>query len=41
MPAARATDIVPAIRGGIDQTRAGKPGFLEFITSKELVNSRP
>jgi thiamine pyrophosphate-dependent acetolactate synthase large subunit-like protein len=28
-------DIVPAIRRGIEQTKAGKPALLEFITSKE------
>ena len=27
--------IVPAIRRGIEQTRAGKPALLEFITSQE------
>ena len=34
-------DIVPAIRRGIEQTRAGVPVLLEFITSKETEVSRP
>jgi acetolactate synthase-1/2/3 large subunit len=29
-------DIAPAIRRGIEQTQAGKPALLEFITSKEV-----
>jgi acetolactate synthase-1/2/3 large subunit len=29
-------EIVPAIRRGIEQTRAGTPALLEFITQKEL-----
>ena len=33
-------EIVPAIRRGMEQTRAGKPALLEFITSKELAVSR-
>ncbi len=28
-------EIIPAIQRGIEQTRAGKPALLEFITSKE------
>jgi len=31
----RVEDIVPAIKRGIEQTRAGKPALLEFITSQE------
>ena len=27
--------IIPAIRRGIQQTQAGKPALLEFITAKE------
>jgi acetolactate synthase-1/2/3 large subunit len=34
------TEIVPAIRRGIAQTRAGKPALLEFITAKETTISR-
>lgn len=33
-------DIVPAIRRGIAQTRAGKPALLEFMTSQEQQFSR-
>jgi acetolactate synthase-1/2/3 large subunit len=33
-------DIVPAIRRGIEQTQAGKPALLEFITSQEQRFSR-
>lgn len=33
-------EIVPAIRRGIEQTRAGTPVLLEFITAKELAVSR-
>jgi thiamine pyrophosphate-dependent acetolactate synthase large subunit-like protein len=32
--------IIPAIRRGIEQTRAGKPALLEFITAKETKISR-
>jgi thiamine pyrophosphate-dependent acetolactate synthase large subunit-like protein len=32
--------IVPAIRRGIEQTRAGHPVLLEFITSRELAMAR-
>jgi acetolactate synthase-1/2/3 large subunit len=28
-------EIVPAIKRGIEQTRAGKPALLEFITAQE------
>ena len=28
-------EIIPAIRRGIEQTRQGRPGVLEFITQKE------
>ncbi|MBV9539185.1 MAG: thiamine pyrophosphate-requiring protein [Acidisphaera sp.] len=34
-------DIVPAIKRGIEQTRAGHPALLEFITAKETEVSRP
>jgi acetolactate synthase-1/2/3 large subunit len=34
-------EIVPAIRRGIEQTRAGKPVLLEFMTSKEVTISQP
>jgi len=34
-------DIVPAIRRGIEATRAGTPVLLEFITAKETAVSRP
>jgi acetolactate synthase-1/2/3 large subunit len=34
-------EIVPAIKRGIEQTRAGKPVLLEFITSKEVTISQP
>ena len=33
-------EIVPAIRRGIEATRAGKPALLEFVTSKEVGVSR-
>jgi acetolactate synthase-1/2/3 large subunit len=33
------SQIVPAIRRGIEQTREGKPALLEFITRKETVRS--
>jgi len=33
-------DIVPAIRRGIEQTRAGKPALLEFITTQETQISK-
>jgi acetolactate synthase I/II/III large subunit len=38
----RVTDpdqIVPAIKRGIEQTRAGRPALLEFITQKEVQTS--
>ena len=34
-------EIVPAIRRGIEQTQAGKPALLEFLTAKETEISRP
>ena len=34
------SEIVPAIRRGIEQTRKGVPALLEFITSKETAVSR-
>jgi acetolactate synthase-1/2/3 large subunit len=34
------SQIIPAIRRGIEQTRSGKPALLEFITQKELAISR-
>ena len=34
------TEIVPAIRRGIEQTKKGVPALLEFITSKELTVSK-
>jgi acetolactate synthase-1/2/3 large subunit len=34
------SEIVPAIRRGIEQTKAGKPALLEFITSKEVEVSK-
>ncbi len=34
-------EIVPAIRRGIEQTRAGVPALLEFITCKETAVARP
>jgi thiamine pyrophosphate-dependent acetolactate synthase large subunit-like protein len=34
------TEIVPAIRRGIEQTRNGVPALLEFITAKETAVSR-
>ena len=37
----RPDDIAPAIRRGIEQTRAGVPALLEFITGQENVTSRP
>ena len=33
-------EIIPAIRRGIEQTRAGKPALLEFITGKEVAISK-
>ena len=36
----RPQDIVPAIRRGIEQTRAGKPALLEFMTCQETRASR-
>ncbi|MEY9104474.1 thiamine pyrophosphate-dependent acetolactate synthase large subunit-like protein [Bradyrhizobium yuanmingense] len=37
----RPEDIVPAIKRGIEQTQAGIPALLEFITCKETEVSRP
>jgi acetolactate synthase-1/2/3 large subunit len=34
-------EIIPAIKRGIEQTRAGTPALLEFITSKEVDISTP
>ncbi|HET9916267.1 MAG TPA: thiamine pyrophosphate-requiring protein [Candidatus Binatia bacterium] len=34
-------EIVPAIRRGIEQTQAGRPALLEFLTAKETEISRP
>jgi acetolactate synthase-1/2/3 large subunit len=34
------TDIIPAIKRGIEQTKNGTPALLEFITSKETEVSR-
>jgi acetolactate synthase I/II/III large subunit len=34
-------EIVPAIRRGIERTRAGTPALLEFITAKEIEYSMP
>jgi acetolactate synthase-1/2/3 large subunit len=34
-------EIVPAIRRGIEQTRAGVPALLEFLTCRETALSRP
>ncbi|MFC7538504.1 hypothetical protein ACFQU2_02250 [Siccirubricoccus deserti] len=34
------SEIVPAIRRGIEKTQAGIPVLLEFITSKETSVSR-
>jgi acetolactate synthase-1/2/3 large subunit len=34
-------EIIPAIKRGIEQTRAGTPALLEFITSKEIDISTP
>ncbi|HEX3346766.1 MAG TPA: thiamine pyrophosphate-requiring protein [Acetobacteraceae bacterium] len=34
-------EIIPAIKRGIEQTRAGHPALLEFITAKETEVSRP
>src|ERR1700722_13927553 len=34
------SEIVPAIRRGIEQTKKGAPALLEFITSKELTVSK-
>ena len=33
-------DIIPAIERGIEQTQAGTPALLEFITDKEVDVSR-
>ena len=38
---ARPDEIVPAIRRGIEQTKAGKPALLEFLTAKEIEISGP
>jgi thiamine pyrophosphate-dependent acetolactate synthase large subunit-like protein len=35
------SEIIPAIRRGIEQTKAGKPALLEFLTCKETEVSRP
>ena len=35
------SDIVAALRRGIDQTRAGNPALIEFITTKEITYSTP
>jgi acetolactate synthase-1/2/3 large subunit len=35
------SEIIPAIRRGIEQTKAGKPALLEFLTRKETKISRP
>ncbi len=37
----RPEDIIPAIRRGIEQTKAGKPALLEFLTCKETEISKP
>jgi acetolactate synthase-1/2/3 large subunit len=34
-------EIIPAIRRGIEQTQAGRPALLEFLTAKETHVSRP
>ncbi len=34
------SEIVPAIRRGIEQTEAGVPALLEFITQKEIAISK-
>jgi acetolactate synthase-1/2/3 large subunit len=34
------SEIVPAIRRGIERTQNGVPALLEFITSKEIVVSK-
>jgi acetolactate synthase-1/2/3 large subunit len=34
-------EIIPAIKRGIEQTRAGTPALLEFITGKEIDISTP
>lgn len=34
------SEIVPAIKRGIEQTKQGVPALLEFITCKELASSR-
>ena len=39
-PVTDPAEIVPAIRRGIEQTRAGRPVLLEFITAKETAISR-
>ena len=33
-------EIIPAIRRGIEQTEAGVPALLEFITAKEITISK-
>ena len=33
-------DIIPAIKHGIEQTQAGKPALLEFITAQETATSK-
>jgi thiamine pyrophosphate-dependent acetolactate synthase large subunit-like protein len=35
------SEIIPAIRRGIEQTKAGKPALLEFLTCKETEISKP
>src|SRR4029079_1976404 len=35
------SEIIPAILRGIEQTKAGKPALLEFLTAKETEISRP
>ena len=37
---AKPEEIIPAIKRGIEQTRAGKPALLEFITAQETKASR-
>ncbi len=34
-------EIIPAIRRGIEQTKAGRPALLKFLTAKETEISRP
>ena len=33
------SEIVPAIRRGIEQTRQGRPALLEFLTAREMAQS--